>query len=326
MINSVIAALPQLREVVMKRARLIYNSNAGTSHQLVAEDILQALHKSGYSAHYDPTDSEEDLDAVLKKPTDLVVVAGGDGSFRAVAKRLLQHPAYARPAVTVLPLGTANNIATITHEATRLEILEGLHTTVSKPFDVGRVQSGEHEDIFLEAAGMGMFASMLHTYGPDEGKSVIHAAQAMVQTLSSFTAPSLQLVLDGQHIAGKFVLLEVMNTNAAGPRLPLAPNADSGDSLLDVVMISEDQRVGFLAYLNGLVRESLEQLPNVNVVQVKKLELHGEVLPIHVDADTIESPVMPITFEVLPGALELRLPARAEGAVTAKEAYASNPV
>jgi diacylglycerol kinase family enzyme len=66
------------------------------------------------------------------------------------------------------------------------------------------------------------------------------------------------------------------DTNAAGPRLQLAPNAKANDGLLDVVMISEDQRVGFLAYLNGVIAGNLERLPNVSVQKVKTLELYTE--------------------------------------------------
>ena len=44
---------------------------------------------------------------VLKKPCDIVAVAGGDGTVGKVARELIEK----RIPIAVLPLGTANNIA-----------------------------------------------------------------------------------------------------------------------------------------------------------------------------------------------------------------------
>jgi len=43
----------------------------------------------------------------LKKPGDIVAVAGGDGTVGKVARRLIGSPTP----IAILPLGTANNIA-----------------------------------------------------------------------------------------------------------------------------------------------------------------------------------------------------------------------
>lgn len=294
---------------IMKRARLIYNGQAGNTSGTLAS-LLEGIKTAGYEAVYDVTIGEDDLDAVLKISTDLVIVAGGDGSLRAVAKRLLNRPANARPALTVLPLGTANNVANkLMPNLTVTQILEGLSTPVSTPFDVGKVTCDVNESIFLEAAGVGLFASMMANYQPDEGKSPFRALQAMTQTLSSFAPQTLTLEADGTPFTESLVMLEVMNTNAVGPRLNLAPNADPSDGLFDVVMVHEDERVGFLNYVTNVISATVENLPNVEMKRWRKLELACKDWAVHADAEII--PVRgetKVCFEMMAGALEFYLP------------------
>jgi diacylglycerol kinase (ATP) len=52
--------------------------------------------------------NDRDLDYVLDQPADLVVVAGGDGTIKKIADKAKPGG----PPLTILPLGTANNIAT----------------------------------------------------------------------------------------------------------------------------------------------------------------------------------------------------------------------
>jgi diacylglycerol kinase (ATP) len=293
----------------MKRARLIYNSQAGNTTGTLAT-LLDGIKAAGYETHYDVTNSEEDLGVVLQEATDLVIVAGGDGSLRAVVKRLLKQPQATRPALTMLPLGTANNVANmLMPNATVTTILEGLANPVSQPFDVGKVTCDTGENIFLEAAGVGLFASMMADYQPEEGKSPFRAFQAMTQTLSTFAPQSLNLQTDSEMLTDSFVMLEVMNTNAVGPRLQLAPNADTGDGLFDVVMVREDERVGFLNYVTSVMSGNVEALPNVEVKRWKQLELTCQDWAVHADAEII--PVHGeehISFDIMAGALELWLP------------------
>jgi diacylglycerol kinase (ATP) len=292
-----------------KRARLIYNGLAGnTSGTLSA--LLEGIKNAGYEVHYDVTVDENDLDVVLKDPADLVIVAGGDGSLRAVVKRLLEFPSTARPALAVLPLGTANNVANmLTPNLSALQILQGLSQPISYSFDIGSVRCDAGNNIFLEGAGIGLFASMMANYQPDEGKSPFRALQAMTQTLSTFSPQVLNVVTDQGSFTDSFVMLEVMNTNAVGPRLKLAPNADASDGLFEVVMVREDARVGFLNYVTNVIAGSVEALPNVEVKRLKHLELDCLDWAIHADAEII--PVQGkahVCLEMMPGVLELYLP------------------
>lgn len=293
------------------RATLIYNQSAGGIDQVTVDELLGALRECGYAPVYKATSREDDLDTVLEDATGLVVVAGGDGTLRAVATRVIGKPVSLCP----IPLGTANNICRgLCVEGSPLEIIAGLQTYEPHLFDVGRVDAPWGQDTFLEAFGCGLYADALATYEPERGKSVVRALQTMSQTLVDVQTYHWMLTLDGADLSGHYLLLEVLNTAATGPRLELAPGASTNDGLLDVVRVHPSD-VYHLEYVRGLLFGDIEEIPGVEVTRGQRLELHWTGFPLHLDGE-VRPPAgwrgdaATLTVEVLPGALEFWLPGR----------------
>jgi diacylglycerol kinase (ATP) len=86
------------------RIILIHNPKAGRDNHS-KKDLMAALAKAGQHAIYQST--ENDYKKPLKKPADLVLVAGGDGTVGKVGRELIDSGIP----LSVLPLGTANNLA-----------------------------------------------------------------------------------------------------------------------------------------------------------------------------------------------------------------------
>jgi diacylglycerol kinase (ATP) len=301
------------------QATLIYNPHAGGLGDLSSDRLLAALRDAGYDPCYRATGSEDDLDEVLAEAAELVVVAGGDGTLRAVATRL----SGGRAKVFPLPLGTANNVCkALNIRGSALELIHGLKQPATRPLDLGRVRGPWGAGYFLEAMGFGLFAESLATYRPEDGKSVVRAVRALVETLLSHQARRRHLTLDGRDLSGEYLMVEVLNTPATGSRLKLAPNADPGDGLLDVVCIEEGSRDHLLTYAKATLNEELAELPSVEVHRGKHLELVWDGFPVHLDAkvpprqgDSAEHAFRTgeggtVYVDVVPQALEVWLPER----------------
>ena len=244
------------------QAHLIYNPNSGGIEQFTETELLDSLRAAGFDAFYQPTSREDDLDAALENVEGLVVAAGGDGTLRAVATRLIGKGVP----LAILPAGTANNIwRTFSVHASPKEIINGLKEPVSRYFDIGHVRAPWGNDYFLEAFGFGLYADILHFYEPEKGKSVIRSISALIQALSTPRPHRCRISLDGKDISGDYLLFEVLNTTAMGPRIKLAPEADPDDGLFEIVRIREDNRESLLTYISGLLVEELEELPGVEV-------------------------------------------------------------
>lgn len=298
---------------------LIYNPHAGGNGDLSSDRLLAALGNSGYTPVYQATQSEGDLDDALADAEDLVVVAGGDGTFRAVATRLIGRQVKVFP----LPLGTANNVCkALNIRGSALELIKGLKKPAMCPLDLGHVRGPWGEGYFLEAVGLGLFAESLAAYRPEEGKSVFRAIGALTETLAGHRSRHWHITLDGRDISGEYLMVEVLNTPATGSRLRLAPNADPGDGLLDVVCIEEHSRDNLLTYAKATLNEELAELPSVDVHRGKHLELVWDGFPVHLDAkvpshqrSSLKHPSNDyktgmVYLNVLPNALSVWLPKR----------------
>jgi diacylglycerol kinase (ATP) len=171
--------------------------------------------------------------------------------------------------------------------------------------------------VFLEAAGVGMLATTMAAYAPEDGKSPLRAIQAVINTVPGYTPIGCRVTCDEVELEGRYVMVEVMNTPAVGPRLRLAPNADPSDGWLDVVLIEEHDRVGLTSYLANLALGQLETLPNVSVQRARRVSLEWEDSPLHLDAELLNADSIgdrgleklraELTLQV--GALEIWLPA-----------------
>ena len=307
-------------------ATLIYNSNAGGVNQVTVDELRDALQEVGFYPIYKATSSEADLDVALEDVEGLVVVAGGDGTVRAVATRLIGR----KVPLAVVPMGTANNISrSLGVTAAPLAILTGLKNPVKCLFDVGYVRAPWGEDYFLEGAGYGLYADTLALYDPEQGKSILRGMDAVRQTLANYQVYRTEMKLDGRDISGDYLLAEMLNTKAIGPRLKLAPDADPSDSLLDVVRVRDVVREQFLHFVVSFLSENLAEVPAVEMDRGRKLELVWAGFPIHVDGEVrpkldelpadrlaardarlrlLDALGAPISLEVLPQALEFWLP------------------
>ncbi|WP_045234369.1 diacylglycerol/lipid kinase family protein [Deinococcus pimensis] len=298
------------------QAHLIVNPNAGSTRGLDSDALTDALHLAGYDPVYRATADETELAEALDGAEGLVVVAGGDGTVRAAARHLVGRDVP----LAVLPMGTANNIGrTLGLSGAPLDLVRGLAAPRVMPFDVGRVTGPWGEDVFLEAAGYGLYADALNAYDPDEGKSVPRALSALATTVGTYAPPDVKVTLDGVDLSGGYLLLEALNTQATGPRLRLAPHADPGDGLLDVVLVRAEGRDSLLAYLRGLLSDGVQDLPSVETHRGRVLTFGWCGQAVHVDGE--RRPAYPdgepdrvvhedgeVRVEVLPGALTLWLP------------------
>ena len=140
----------------MKSAKLIYNPKAGEGAD-PTQNIIAILKKAGYECSLSSTKEEgwEKLDA---KETDLIIVAGGDGTVRKVAFEFLDK----RLPLGLLPLGTANNIAkTLELEEEPEDIIAQWDLKKIKRFDVGRIYNLKDQKFFIEGLGFGVFPRLM---------------------------------------------------------------------------------------------------------------------------------------------------------------------
>lgn len=90
--------------------------------------------------------------------------------------------------------------------------------------------------------GTVFFAEVLHWYELDRGKRLLRGLDSIMTTLIEYQVEERRLCLDGEDLAGEYLMVEAFNTPMLGPRPRLAQEADTSDGLFDVILIEEDTR------------------------------------------------------------------------------------
>ena len=207
----------------------------------------------------------------LEDACDLVVAAGGDGS---VAK-VLEEVAASAPdcVVTLLPLGSANNIA---HSlgvagATVEELIRDWGNGRRVRFDVPRVTAPWGETLFAESVGGGIFGRVLERAEDldaeekaDGDEKVRLGLELMRRVIGEAPVLAWRVEVDGVDLSGDFLAVEVTNIRDVGPNFPLAPDADLGDGRLDVVLVRPDDRESLAQYFTDRLAGTEPRVPELD--------------------------------------------------------------
>lgn len=234
------------------RILLLHNPKAG-DRKHSKKQLMASLTRSGHQALYQST-KERNWKKAFKKPVDLIVAAGGDGTVHKTAWQIVGSGIP----LAILPLGTANNLArTLGFTASVDEILESLHCGKARPFDLGVARSSSRREYFLEAMGGALFADYFPAAEANkkEGASPEEELAAHLSLLRKlaldYPARRWSMSIDGADISGRYILWGAMNVRSAGPGLHLAPNATTDDRRLDFVAVREDERQIFVKHVDA---------------------------------------------------------------------------
>jgi diacylglycerol kinase (ATP) len=277
----------------MKRALLLHNPGAGDEEHS-AEELKGLICDHGFECIYSSVKDKEWKDFDFE--FDFLVVAGGDGTVRKVAKELLTRKMIDKIwPIGLLPFGTANNIAkTLNLNKSTEAIIEDWQQQNMQKFDVGRIENVEDAELFLESLGYGVFPYLMiqmknrevkDDETPDEKMKA--ALQLLHQIILSYPLHYCELKIDGKDYSGQYLLLEVMNTKSIGPNLFLAPDADPGDGMLEIVAVTNENKEAFERYVAGKING--EELPfDFTHFRGKNISLNWEGTHIHVDDEVIK--------------------------------------
>jgi diacylglycerol kinase (ATP) len=279
-----------MRMGASRRATLLHNPSAGDARP-TADDLKEILAEAGFQVRYRSTAKE--WKKALADASDLVVAAGGDGTVAEVAREMAGRSVP----LGLLPSGTANNIArTLGIAGDAREIVALWRDAAPRPFDVGRVRVGTTRATFVESAGGGVFAAAIRRGSRDvEDSSAlvggeIDRAVMLVRDLLDEARPERwQVTLDGRDMSGEYVAVEALNIRFIGPSVPLAPEADPGDGLFDVVLVADEQRRALVDYLDRRIVEASAVAPVLPVHRARRVVLGQPAgVVMHVDDESLE--------------------------------------
>jgi diacylglycerol kinase (ATP) len=288
------------------KGTLVHNPSAG-SGDISREELEETLETAGFELAYQSSEVGE-LTAALAEPGELIIVAGGDGT---VAKVLTQMPDRNVP-VGILPLGTANNIASSFGIGGPLaKIVARLHDAERRRFDIVKATGPWGRCWIVEGVGLGALvrvAEKMESHGASGDDRLEVARRTLRKVLKKGEPDHVRVEIDGKAVPSEHLMLEVLNIACGGPRLFLSPDVDSGDGELDVLWLDPARRDAMREWLE---LDEPSGRPPLTHRRGRRVTIEWDGTPLHID-DDIPSPeqgVGQIVIELAPEPAIILVPA-----------------
>ena len=286
---------------------IIANETAGSgAGAAVFGRVCSMLQEKGLPFRADRTESVGHATrladaAAVAGETDIICI-GGDGTLFEVVNGL------AGRFVTLyfVPCGTGNDFVKVLNlPKDPLEALEAQLSGVPRKIDVGRLNQMH----FINVSGSGFDVEVLRQAARFKklGKGILPYLLGIFAALKNFRALPVEITADGKTEKTEVTIFSVGNGCYIGGGMKAVPHASPDDGLFDVVIAQKFSRPAILRMLTKFIPGKHTSLPGIREFRCREITFRCPGMVLDVDGELI--PVDEAHYELLPGALGVRLPA-----------------
>ena len=242
----------------------------------------------------------------VQEGEQLLVVVGGDGSVNEVANGITGLPGVE---LAVIPRGTGWDFARSHGIPHRLEdALRVARDGRAQIVDLGRASYRDGTSVFANVASAGM-SGAIAARANETTKALGGKVSYLLATVSVFRRwqpGELRVTVDGEERAGRMhdVIVALGRYIAGG--MQLCPDADPADGEFDVLLIGNLTKRDLLLTMPKTYRGTHLPHPKAEVLRGTTVTVEADGLPIELDGE--QPGTTPARFELLPGALRVRVP------------------
>jgi len=287
---------------ITERALLIVNPAAGMRHAEEGDlaECVRLLGAAGFEIDRRETGTDGPTSADLAKAAlaegfRVVLVAGGDGTVAPAAIALLET------AVTlgILPFGSYMNIANgLGIPLKPIDAARVIAERKVKRSDVGEVAG----KVFFETCGIGLDADAFGAARLAERGRWGPAFRRIVRWATA-RSHRVEITVDGKTERHRVLQILIVNSPYYGWALPIVPNADMTDGLLDVAIFPRKGRLQLLGSMARIWHTGRPGKPP-RLLRGKVIEIaSSEAVPVHADGQIAGR--LPVTVRCCEGALRV---------------------
>jgi YegS/Rv2252/BmrU family lipid kinase len=298
---------------------LIFNpvANQGSAQKSLPK--VQELFKS-FNFEYDLilTDYHGHALDLAKKEAEsgraMIIAAGGDGTMNEVINGLMRADMQGKklPILGVLPVGRGNDFSYGMSLPAEVEkniraIVEGK----TRKIDIGIVVGGDYPQGRYFGNGVGLGFDTVVGFEAAKVRWAKGAASyivGLIKTISLYnTAPTYEIILDGETITQPSLLVSIMNGKRMGGLFHMAPEGNPGDGVFNLCLASQVPQMKILPLATRFISGSQEGHSAIRMLtstKVKVKAINGSI-PAHADGETICVAGNELTIELIPHAIEI---------------------
>ena len=246
-------------------------------------------------------------ETILEKQFTDVVIAGGDGTINQVIGALKHLPVQ----FGIIPCGSGNGLA----------FAAGIPASPEKALDLVFNGTAQPTDGFLindrfacMLCGLGFDAQVAHDFAKQPKRGLVTYVKQVMKNFFGAKPYSFDIELPGKKFAAEAFFISIANSNQFGNHFTIAPAASLSDGLLDIVIVTRQNKLRLLLATLQQVRGKNRpvaatlidhqkgiiyfQAPSIRIGNAGKAPLHIDGEP----ADTsprIEAVVLPNCFRLI---------------------------
>ncbi len=289
-----------------RRFRILVNplSGGGSAPAAVAR-VAALLEGAGASVTVENSRSAEHSCAVVAEAVaggEVVVAAGGDGMLASIGGAVVS----AGGQLGIIPSGRGNDFARMlglsaaTEDVARC-LLDG------EPTALDAIDAGGHVVLGSMYAGVDSMASEI----VDNARRLPSAVQypyAAVRALLTYKPATFTVTVDGQVHQQEAYNVVVANSAYYGKGMKIAPEADVQDGLLEVIVLPASSRWAMVRRLPKVYDGKHIEMAGVTCFRGRSVTVEADC-PVQAYGDGERIGPLPRTATVLPGAIQVLLPA-----------------
>jgi diacylglycerol kinase (ATP) len=304
LVHAPTVAAPRPRRLRSLAPHLLLVANARASglqaQPELVDDAMRILKSQGRRVELQWTSSLDELAATIVADGRRVALMGGDGSLHAVAN--LPGP---KPELALIPAGKANNVASALGIPRELEAAARLAATGrTRSVDAIAVETRDSRYLAVEGVSVGFHALARSEYRSENSADTLAGIKAGIGALARFGSMTLAVEHDGTLEVLRAAQLFVVNFPLFGPSLRVAPNADPGDGLLDLVALEADSRHELLGLVPHLRAGTHVERRGVRHLQAETIRISSGGRSPFI-ADTTNLGTGSVRLTAVPGAFDL---------------------
>lgn len=240
-----------------------------------------------------------DLASSIDERSDILLVAGGDGTLHEVIDGMMQRPVESRPPILLIPLGSGNDTARmIGARGTLADIQRRISAQQSRDWDVlectiGAEQVTRYCTNVLDV-GFGGEVARRYTNGLRKLPARLGYVTATLQGFVSSKARRMSVRIDDVLIDDEMLLTAVANSKWFGSGIGIAPLAKPDDGILDITVVKNVGPLTYARFLPDLMRGVPIRDPRIHYHSGRECTITtNEPLPIEIDGEFVGfTPIM----------------------------------
>lgn len=271
-----------------RKCLLIFNPFSGNNSITEAELLeMTEVRMPEYAVELWETTGENDEDKIAKKyeecNPELVLIGGGDGTVKQVAKSLKDK----NIPLCILPLGSANGLAKCMGINDLVDSWEAIREFKPQNIDA-IVINGE---LCLHLADFGINANLIQKFEQEESRGMLGYVKNSISEIFGTEAMRFNLKIGEESFDLTSKMIVLANGDRYGTGALVNPQGIMDDGKFEIIAFNPDTAEDYVRMTMAFIKGDLDQIEGVQSWSVEECELSNlEGAEFQIDGELMGSP------------------------------------